>query len=237
LPEEECADVSVLTTGLVEQFRRLDGASVSNAIETFDVRLRNEGFSDGSVRCLLPDLPPVIGHAATARIRCSAPPPVGHSYHDRTDWWNYIASVPAPRIVVVQDLDERAGLGAFVGDIHAHILQALGCVAYVTNGSVRDLEDVRRIGFQFFASGVAISHAFAHIVDFGRPAEVGGLTVSTGDIVFGDGGGLLSVPSSIVSDIPDAVDRLHTKEAHVIAFCRSPQFSIDGLRALVRNLG
>lgn len=229
--------MSVLPPELVDQYRRLDGASVSNAIETFEVRLRNEGFSDGRLGCLFPDLPPVIGHVATARIRCSAPPPVGHSYHDRTDWWNYIISVPAPRVVVVQDLDERTGLGAFVGDVHAHILQALGCVAYATNGTVRDLEDVRRLGFQFFASGVAISHAFAHIVDFGRPVEVGGLTVSTGDIVFGDGGGLLAVPPSIVSDIPDAVDRLHTKEAHVIAYCRSPQFSINGLRALVRDLG
>ena len=82
-----------------------------------------------------------------------------------------------------------------------------------------------------------MSHAFAHIVDFGQPVEVGGLAVSTGDVLFGDGGGLLSVPPAIVEQIPDAVDPMHAKEAHVIAFCRSPQFSIDGLRTLVRDLG
>ena len=229
--------MSVLTPDLVDQYRRLNGASVSNAIETLDVRLRNEGFADGRLRCFFPDHLPVIGNAVTARIRCSAPPPVGHSYHDRTDWWNYIVSVPAPRIVVVQDLDDRPGLGAFVGDVHAHILQALGCVAYATNGSVRDRDDVRSLGFQFFASGIAISHAFAHIVDFGQPVEVGGLVVSTGDVLFGDRDGLLSVPPSLVSQIPDVADRIHTKEAHVIAFCRSAQFSIDGLRTLVRDLG
>jgi regulator of RNase E activity RraA len=222
---------------LVDQYRRLNGASVSNAIETLDVRLRNEGFADGRLRCFFPDHPPVIGHAVTARIRCSAPPPIGHSYHDRTDWWNYIVNVPAPRIVVVQDLDDRPGLGAFVGDVHAHILQALGCVAYATNGSVRDRDDVRSLGFQFFASGIAISHAFAHIVDFGQPVEVGGLAVSTGDVLFGDCDCLLPVPPSIVAQIPDVADRIHTKEAHVIAFCRSAQFSIDGLRTLVRDLG
>jgi 4-hydroxy-4-methyl-2-oxoglutarate aldolase len=229
--------VSVLTRELVDQFRRLDSASVSNAIETFEVRLRNEGFTDGRLRCLFPDQPAVIGHAVTARIRCSSPPPVGLSYHDRTDWWNYIAGVPVPRVVVVQDVDERPGIGAFVGDVHAHILQALGCVAYATNGTVRDLNDVRDLGFQFFAAGAAVSHAFAHIVDFGEPVEIAGLGVSSGDILFGDAGGLLSLPPAIVARLPDAVDRLHAKEAHVIAFCRSPQFSIDGLRTLVRDLG
>jgi 4-hydroxy-4-methyl-2-oxoglutarate aldolase len=229
--------VSVLTPELVEQYRRLNGPSVSNAIETFDVRLRNEGFADGRVRCLFPKQAPVIGYAVTARIRCSAPPPVGHRYHDRTDWWNYIVSVPAPRIVVVEDVDERPGLGAFVGDVHAEILKALGCLAYATTGSVRDLEDVQRIGFQFFASGIAVSHAFAHIVDFGQAVDLGGLTVSTGDIVFGDCSGILSVPPSIVAEIPTAAERLRVKEEQIIAFCRSAGFSIDGLRALVGDLG
>ena len=229
--------MSVLTPELIDQYQRLDGAAVANAIETFDVRLRNEGFADDRVRCLFSDLPPIVGHVVTARIRCSAPPPVGHSYHDRTDWWNYIISVPAPRIVVVEDIDARTGLGAFVGDVHAHILQALGCVGYATNGSVRDLHDVRAIGFAVFARGVAVSHAFAHIVDFGHPIEVGGLAVSSGDVLFGDGSGLLSIPSQLLAQIPAAVDRNHIKEAHVIAFCRSPHFSIDGLRTLVRKLG
>jgi len=229
--------VSVLTRELVDQFRQFDSASVSNAIETFDVRLRNEGFADGRIRCLFPDQPAVVGHAVTARIRSSAPPPVGLSYHDRTDWWNYIISVLPPRVVVVQDLDDHPGLGAFVGDVHAHILQALGCVAYATNGTVRDLNDVRHLGFQLFASGPAVSHAFAHIVDFGQSVDVGGLAVSTGDVLFGDAGGLLSVPPALVSEIPRRIDFMHSKEAHVIAFCRSDRFSIDGLRTLVRDLG
>jgi 4-hydroxy-4-methyl-2-oxoglutarate aldolase len=229
--------VSVLTPELIDRFRRFDSASVSNAIETFDLRLRNEGFADGRLRCLFPHQTAVIGHAVTARIRCSAPPPVGHGYHDRTDWWNYIVSVPAPRIVVVEDVDDRPGLGAFVGDVHAQILRALGCAAYATNGTVRDVEEVRELEFQMFAAGPAVSHAFAHIVDFGEPVEVGGLSVSTGDVLFGDAGGLLSVPPAILLEIPDAIDRLNSKEAQVIAFCRSPHFSIDGLRALVRDLG
>jgi 4-hydroxy-4-methyl-2-oxoglutarate aldolase len=228
--------VPVLTPELIEAYRRLNGADVSNAIETFNVRLRNEGFADGRLRCLHRDLPPVVGHAVTARIRCSSPPPVGRGYHDRTDWWNYIAGVPAPRIVVVQDVDDRPGFGAFVGGVHACILQALDCVAYATNGSVRDVEAVHDFGFQFFAASVAISHAFAHIVDFGEPVEVAGLTVSSGDVLFGDGDGLLSVPVERVAEVPAIARQMALVEARVIAFCRSSRFSVDGLRELLRDL-
>ena len=120
-------------------------------------------------------MPPVVGYAVTATIRCSTPPPVGHVYADRTDWWNDILKTPAPRVVVVQDVDIIPGLGAFVGEVHANILRALKCVAYVTNGAVRDLPAVRASGLQLFAACTSPSHAFVHILSFGEPVTVAGL--------------------------------------------------------------
>jgi 4-hydroxy-4-methyl-2-oxoglutarate aldolase len=214
----------------------LDGAAIANAIETFGVRLRNEGFADSSVRSLFPDLPAAAGYAVTARIRCSTPPPVGYQYTDRTDWWHYIISVPAPRFVVVQDVDDRPGLGGFVGELHATILRALDCVGYATNGSVRDADAVRaRVGLPMFASGIAVSHAFAHVVEFGEPVQIGGLRVGSGDLLFGDRHGLQSVPPQLVERIPDAAARMTAHERRIIALCRSPQFSIDALTQLVRS--
>jgi regulator of RNase E activity RraA len=208
---------------------------VANAIETFDVRLRNEGFADSTIRGLFAQLPPVIGHAVTARIRTSAPPPVGHGYPDRTDWWSYILTVPAPRIVVVEDADEKPGTGAFVGEVHANILRALGCVACATNGAVRDLPRVAAAGFQFFAPEAAVSHAYAHIVEFGGTVRIGGLGVASGDILYGDGHGLLAIPAELVSRLPSAVERMSNAERRVIALCQSPDFSLDRLRELVRE--
>lgn len=226
-----------LRAELVDAFRRLDTCKVANAIETFDVRLRNEGFADSRIRAVFDDLPPTIGHAVTARIHGSTPPPVGHTYHDRTDWWNYILTVPAPRVVVVEDTDERPGIGSFVGEVHANILKALGCAAYVTNGAVRDLPRVRALGFQFFAPCVAVSHAYVHMIEFGNPVSVGGLTVASGDIVFGDRHGLQNLPEQIVEQIPAAVERMAASERAVIALCQSPGFSVERLRMLVRDLG
>ena len=220
----------------LDAIKQFDGCTVSNAIETFGVRLRNQGFADGTVRCLFDDLPPVVGYAATARIRCSSPPPVGQSYHDRTDWWTYLLTVPAPRIVVVEDLDERPGLGAFIVHVHSSILRALDCVAYATNGSVRDLPSVRRMGFQFFANRICISHAFVHLLDFSQPVIVGGLCVKSGDIVYGDGHGLLTIPPAILGEIPVVAARMQEQEQRVVELCQSPDFTLERLRTLVRQL-
>ncbi|MGH9431095.1 MAG: RraA family protein [Terriglobia bacterium] len=182
-----------LTPEQFEALRRLDGCAVANAIETFDVRQRNEGFTNASIRCIFGQLPPMLGYAVTGRIRSAAAPTVpslpavrGFSFADRTDWWSYVLTIPVPRVVVLEDIDHSAGLGAFMGEVHASICQALGCVGYVTNGSVRDLNAVNSLGFHFFAGHLSVSHAYAHIVEFGHPVEVGGVQVQTGDLIHGD---------------------------------------------------
>src|SRR6187401_161162 len=108
---------STVSPELLESLRRLDTCTVSNAIETFKVRLRNEGFTS-RLHCLFPCRSPVVGYAVTARIRTSNPPVKGRTYVDRTDWWNHVLTIPAPRVVVLQDADEIAGLGAFIGEVH-----------------------------------------------------------------------------------------------------------------------
>ncbi len=219
-----------------DALRRLDTCSVSNAIETFEVRLRNAGFADARIRCIFKDLPPMVGYAATARLRSGEPPIAGRTYEDRTDWWNSILQVPAPRIVVLEDLDKPPGLGAFLGDMHAGILRALGCVGYVTDGAVRELPGVRNLGLHLFAGNVAVSHAYAHIFDFGSTVKVGGLEVQPGDLLHGDRHGLLSVPRRIASEIPPVAARLQQAEQKVIDFCRSKEFSVDQLRQVLKGL-
>src|SRR5262249_24125666 len=151
----------------LDALRHLDSSTVANAIETFHLRLRNTGFTDARIHCMFPDLPPMVGYAATACVRTSDPPMEGHSYYDRTDWWHHILSIPAPRRVVVEDVDKYPGLGAFIGEVHAGILWALGCIGVVTNGAVRGLNSARSLRFQMFAGNVSLSHAYAHIFDFG----------------------------------------------------------------------
>jgi regulator of RNase E activity RraA len=226
----------LLRPALIDVLQRLDTCAVANAIETLELRLRNEGFTNRGIRCLFPERPPVAGHAATARIRTAAPPAVGHHYHDRTDWWTYVQTIPPPRIVVVQDLDDPPGLGAFAGEVHMTILSALGCAAIVTNGAVRDIPAARAGGLQLFAGSLSPSHAFTHIIDFGAAVDIGGLRIESGDLLLGDVHGIVTIPGDVASTVPAVVAAMRARERRVIDFCRSENFSLDALRALVEGL-
>ena len=219
----------------LDALRRLDTCTVSNAIETFQIRLRNAGFTDARVGCIFEDFPPTVGYAATARLRTGEPPIAGF-YDDRADWWKSILQIPPPRIAILEDLDERPGVGAFLDGVHAAILKALGCVGYVTNGAVRELPRVRDLGLQLFARNVAVSHAYAHVFDFGSTVKVGGLEVRPGDLLHGDQHGLLSIPKEIAAEIPAVAARLQQAEQRVIDFCSSQEFSPDKLPQVLKGL-
>lgn len=225
--------MSSLSEARLEALRRLDACTLANAIETFHQRLRNEGFIDHSVRSLFPELPPMVGYAATVRIRGSSPPVAGGPYPDRTDWWDYVDSLPKPRVIVLQDVATKPGLASLVGEVHMTILRALGCVGVVTNGAVRDIPAARAAGFHYFAGCVSVSHGYVHIVDFGDPVEIGGLRIESGTLLHGDLHGVQSVPAEIAGQIPDVAARITAHERTLLALCRSPDFSLEKLRASV----
>lgn len=198
-----------LSPEALEQLRQFDTCTLSNAIERLNVRPRNEGFISGVVKCRFPHLEPVIGYAVTARMRSSVTPVNGKYYYAHPEFWNYLASFSGPRILVILDGDERPGVGALLGEAYARISRAFGCVACVTNGAVRDLTGIEALQYQVFAGSVAVSHAYAHVVDFGDPVEIGGLRISNGDLLHGDRHGVHMLPDR-------GADRLASLAEHVL---------------------
>ncbi len=225
-----------LTAAEIAAIRQFDTCAISNAIEEFGVRLRNEGYTRPGLHCMFPELPPMLGYAVTARLKTSNPPPAGHYYYDRTDWWSLIASLPAPRVAVIQDIDENRGIGAGIGEVHSTVLRALDCVGVVTNGAVRDLPAVRMMRFPLFAGCISVSHAYQHMVDFGHPVEIYGLKIACGDLLYGDVHGVLSIPHEIAGEVAAKAAELERNERKVIDLCRSPGFTIEKLRAAIREL-
>lgn len=227
-----------LRPGQLEQYRTLSTCLVASAIEMFRVRLPNTGFAHSEVRCILDDQPSMIGYAATARMRSSNPrmeTNKSYDYYDRTDWWNNILTIPPPRVVVIEDVDTPPGLGALVGEVHANILLALGCVGIVTNGAVRDLPEIRPTEFQMFARNVAVSHAYAHIFDFGGSVEVGGMQVHPGDLIHGDCHGVQTVPLEIADKVCEAAREVQQRRHHLIGLRRSANFTLERLRQSIRD--
>lgn len=225
-----------LPPATLDEFRRVSTCIVASAIETFDVRLRNTGFADSSIRCIFREQAPVVGYAVTARIRSADPPMEGASYYYRTDWLNHILTIPEPRIAVIEDVDKHPGLGAFVGEVQANILLALGCKGVVTNGAVRDLREVQKTGFQMFAGNVSVSHAYAHVFEFGGAVAVGGMKVRPGDLIQGDLHGVLTIPLDIADRVPAVAREILLKRERLNACCHSSDFRIEKLCETLKEL-
>jgi 4-hydroxy-4-methyl-2-oxoglutarate aldolase len=220
----------------LELLRNLDTCAIANSIEATGVRLRNEGYTDSTIHCLFPELPPLVGYALPLRVRTGEPPIGGLAYVDRVDWWERFLAIPQPRVLVVEDEPGGAASGSILGEVHANIYRALGCAGIVTNGAARDLPALRRLGFPVFASHVSVSHAYAHVIAVGDPVTVGGLQIRTGDLLYGDGHGILSIPLQVAQELPAIAARQKKQEQAIIEYCHSTEFTVEGLkRLLVRN--
>lgn len=200
--------------------------AISNAIELFNIRPRNEGFMLPEIQCRFPEMKPMIGYAVTGIITADSPegqrvsPP---------DWWAEIQKYPEPRVAVLHDIDYPV-VGSFWGEVNANIHKALGCVGTITDGSVRDLDEVQETGFQFFSSCVSVSHAYVHMIDFGTAVKVGNLIVKPGNLIMGDKHGVISIPLEIARDVPKAAQMIEDWERRIINFCKSEDFSVKGLK-------
>jgi len=229
--------ISLVPAAVFQKLQQLDTCIVSNAIERLHARLRNEGsISGAAVHAIFPEFSPMLGYAATGRMRSTSAPIGGRAYHENMSWWRYVATIPEPRVMVVEDLEHEPGVGALVGELHAQIGLALHCAGYVTNGSVRDLPAVEALGFPLFAGSVAVSHMYAHICEYGRPVEIGGLRISPGDLIHGDRHGVHVIPLSVAAEVPEMAARIAKEELRLKNFCRSPHFSLAGLEKKLNDL-
>jgi len=219
----------------LDPLRRFDTCSLANAVERLQVRPRNEGFMNGGAACQFPHLPPIVGHAVTGRIQTYMPPVTGKCYYENIEWWEYLTTIPSPRVVVLQDFDHLPGFGALFGEVHTRICLALDCVACVTNGAVRDLQGIEPLGFQVFAGKASVSHAYAHIVDFGDPVEIGGLRINPGEILHGDRHGILSIPRGNVARLASLAEQIRAEEKELFELTGSPAFSVRALGDKLRE--
>ena len=226
-------DLSRIPTLSAEELaflRSVDSPTVANAIELFKVRDRCDGFIGGNVRSLFPELPPMVGAALTVTMNDEHGPVKG-----RDGFWQMfdaIAAMPTPSVVVVKDVSGRPNRVAFCGEVMATLAQRLGAVGYVTDGTVRDLHEVRALGLPYFASGTCVSHANFWIEEVGVDVELDGETIRTGDLLHGDANGIVVVPREVLAGLPEAVESVRSKEAELMAFVRGGAFTMDGAKRL-----
>lgn len=226
-----------LHANLLDALGALDTCAVANAIEQTGARLRNEGFTTGGIERMAGPAAPLVGYALPIAIR-SADLPLRDAIRarhglERTDWWDALLALPTPRVLVIEDRDPVPGTGAFVGEVHAHILRALGCSGVVTNGAVRDADALDALRFHAFAARLAVSHAYVQVTSVGQPVRIAGLTVRSGDLLHGDRHGIVQIPAAMAAEVPHVAAQLRARERAIIDYCRTPGGTHEGLRQLL----
>ncbi len=194
MPKDPLSD-RALTHSQLLQLKRWNTPTIYNGWEQITRRdPARECISIEETRDFMPQMGPMVGYAVTAVIEPSNP----RHRDDLPDAWRdyrrYVASVAGPKIVVIQDLDKPRIVGSFWGEVNSNVHRALGCVGTITDGSIRDVDEMTNAGFKALASRFTVGHAHAWPVRWGCEVEIFGTAVRPGDLIHADKHGFLVIP-------------------------------------------
>ncbi len=215
---------------VLQKLATFDTPTICNIIELFDVRPRNVGFMDDRIKAAFPEMPPIVGFAATATFRADAAPASGDGYGSMEDQVNLFAELSGPPIVVFQDLDDPPVAATF-GEVMCTTYQTFGAAGLITSGAGRDLDQVRAIGFPVFTSGTICAHGYCHFPHVNVPVRVGGITIQPNDLLHCDVNGVSTIPADIAAEVADIGDEFVASEHIVLDALRVPEPSLAGYTA------
>jgi regulator of RNase E activity RraA len=224
------------TASDLEALRAWDTPTICNALELVVPERRGHGFTIRPMVAADVTLKPICGLARTGTLRAAAPSgrPAAEDHAIRTGWYEYVADAAMPTIVVLQDLDDTPGVGAFWGEVHTAVHKALGAQGCVTNGSFRDL-DMLAPEFQIIGGVVNPSHAYVHMVAFGQDVSIHGMACAHDAVVHADRHGAVVIPPEAVAKLPAAIDLLTRREKVILDLCASPDFSVARLKQALQQ--
>jgi regulator of RNase E activity RraA len=181
-----------------------------------------------------PDAGPVVGYAVTAAMRSFRPAEFCSDKvkSDRLRYYEYVSKAAGPKVALMQDLDgAQRGVGPFWGEFNSRIHRALGCVAIITDGSIRDLDNLPP-DILILSAGPRPSHSYVHVTEFGRQVNIFGMYVRSGDLVHADRHGAVTFDPSIADEVAaKAVDFVNS-ERDILEACRRDQMDFETLKTL-----
>ncbi len=215
----------------IDYLRSVDTPTLSNAIELLKVRPNSEGFTPLQVRCLFPEFGRMVGYAVTAHVETMTKGTI--DWNIFLELYEAVDKSPKPAVVALQEIGPQRDYAVHCGEVMATVFTRLGAVGLVSDCAVRDIPEVKAMKFQYFARGVAASHAYFRIVRVGIPVQVEGLVIRPGDLLHGDENGLIVVPHEGLEKLPDAVNQIQPRERALMQFVRGPEFTFERLRGRI----
>jgi 4-hydroxy-4-methyl-2-oxoglutarate aldolase len=215
---------------VLDKLSSFDTPTICNLIELFEIRPRNTGFMDSRIKACFTEMLPMVGFAATATFRSSAPPRENDAYAGTEIQVERFIELSGPPVVVFQDLDNPPVAATF-GEVMCTTYQAFGAVGLVTSGAGRDLEQVRALKFPVFTSGTICSHGYSHIPQVHVPVHVGGIVIYPNDLLHGDLNGVTTIPHQIAAELADIGDEFVAAEGVILDVLHTQAPSVKLLRA------
>lgn len=227
-----------LNTGELLALQRLTTPTVYNGWEQITAHnTATDGFNLQATHDFMPGVGPIAGYAVTVVIQPSDPEPPQRNRRAYLDYLGYVASVPGPKIVVVQDLDAPRPVGSFWGEVNSSCHRALGGVGTITDGAIRDVEEMAGIGFKALARQLCVGHACSCPIRWGCEVEVFGRRIQPGQLIHADRHGFLAIPPEDEGRLLAAATALDTLEGqHLTAAARdavgqTPQQALAAIEA------
>lgn len=217
-----------MTDSLIEYLKTVDTPTLCNGIELLGLRPHEEGFTPLQLRCLFPEFGRMCGYAVTAYVETvtKTEPRDNRRF---VELYRMVEQSPKPAIVVFQEIGAHGDYAAHAGEVMSTIFQRCGAIGLVSDCAVRDLPEVRALGFHYFARGAVASHANFRIAKVGVPVQVMGLVVNPGDLLHGDENGLALVPRDRRDELPEMVKRIRDREGELLQFVRGKDFDLKGV--------
>jgi len=122
-----------------------------------------------------------------------------------------IEEAPVGSVLVIDTSGN--GVSAVWGGTSSLAAKVRGLAGCVTNGLVRDLDDLIEIGLPIYATGVTVTGTLrGHSGWVGLPVSVGGQVVRPGDVLVGDADGVVVIAQELAHDALTAAIKQRTKE-------------------------
>ncbi|WP_214103829.1 RraA family protein [Acrocarpospora catenulata] len=130
---------------------------------------------------------------------------------------DFIDDVPAGSVIVIAN-EGRTHCTVW-GDILTGVALARGIAGTVIDGCCRDVDDTRELGYSVWSLGGYMKSGKnrVRLAEVQVPVVVGGVLIRPGDVVCGDGSGVVVVPAELAADVADRVERIAAMEALVRA--------------------
>ncbi len=214
----------------LEELRAIDSPTISNAIETFALRPRVAGFVGYDIRCHFPEMPPTVAYAVTCTVDSTTEGRQGIGFHHL---YNLLEKAPKPAIVVMQDVGPDRLHSCHAGEIMATTMKRLGAVGMLTDGGLRDIQQIRALGgMQLFCPGLVVSHGNPICLSVGEDVTISGLRIRMGDLLHGDANGVVLIPEECLGDLVPAAHRILAQEAETLRTINSPEFTVHPIPEL-----